>query len=120
MGSADGKIYVYRWAAVGAVEFFEKLVTVAVLLVYKDNITIFPGRNFHSLLLTITIRTLRSVLINSQHGGEICPCRYAYDTQQSHRRLRLQHGRPLRALNVPGETLRPGWHYLCGYLEGSR
>lgn len=56
----------------------------------------------------------------SQHGREIRSRCNADDTQQSHRCHRLQHGRPLRALNVPGETLVMigicrGWHFCAGY-----
>lgn len=56
--------------------------------------------------------------MKSQHGREICSCRYADDTQQSHRRHRLQHGRPLRALNVPGETVVVVGS-LCVQFEGT-
>lgn len=50
----------------------------------------------------------------SQYIREIRSRRHADDAQQSHRRHRLQYGRPLRPVNVPGES-----HVTVGTLHAN-
>lgn len=105
MGAADGKVYVYKWVLSSLFNLPRNKSQTPQTCPGSANLV-------HDMKILVQHFTRFAIDFSAplQHGREIRSYRHVDDAQQSHRLHRFQHGRPLRAINVPGQNMAKGIH----------